>query len=135
MHFIHCTQSGSSRTLSTTLGLRYAINQTMRRNMLILFVAERDYLHARQQTRTMFSCAPLLNDFVQGEYAANNTGVNATNPEDGHLSYTTMRTSTAEAAFMIGLERNSDIVFASCYTPLIQQVRDFILSSCPSRVS
>lgn len=31
-----------------------------------------------------------------------------------------MQSSTAEAAFMTGLERNSDIVFAASYAPLLQ---------------
>ena len=31
-----------------------------------------------------------------------------------------MQSSAAEAAFMTGLERNSDIVFAASYAPLLQ---------------
>ncbi|KAJ3731281.1 glycoside hydrolase family 51 protein [Lentinula guzmanii] len=45
-------------------------------------------------------------------------------PADGRLTFPTMQSSTGEAAFMIGLERNSDIVFAASYAPLLNHVVD-----------
>ncbi|KAG6810930.1 hypothetical protein H0H92_009737 [Tricholoma furcatifolium] len=62
----------------------------------------------------------------EGEYAAIST--NASNifgtTSDGRLTYPTMQSSTGEAAYMTGLERNSDIVFAASYAPLLNQVDD-----------
>ncbi|KAE9394877.1 glycoside hydrolase [Gymnopus androsaceus JB14] len=43
---------------------------------------------------------------------------------DGRLTFPTMQSSTGEAAFMTGLERNSDIVFAASYAPLLNHVVD-----------
>ncbi|PCH45068.1 glycoside hydrolase family 51 protein [Wolfiporia cocos MD-104 SS10] len=62
----------------------------------------------------------------QGEYAAISTNPNDLygTPADGRLLYPTMQSSTGEAAFMAGLERNSDIVFAASYAPLLQLVND-----------
>ncbi|KAJ4001666.1 glycoside hydrolase family 51 protein [Lentinula boryana] len=45
-------------------------------------------------------------------------------PADGRLTFPTMQSSTGEAAFMTGLERNSDIVFAASYAPLLNHVVD-----------
>lgn len=59
---------------------------------------------------------------VQGEYAAfptNKCNLHGSESQ-GKSNYPSMQTSTAEAAFMTGLERNSDIVFASCYAPVLQ---------------
>ncbi|KAH8083329.1 glycoside hydrolase family 51 protein [Cristinia sonorae] len=60
--------------------------------------------------------------YFEGEYAAIST--NSSNifgtPETGRLPWPTMQSSTGEAAFMTGLERNSDIVFAASYAPLLQ---------------
>lgn len=39
--------------------------------------------------------------------------------EDGRLEYPIIGGSVSEAAFMTGLERNSDIVFAASYAPLL----------------
>jgi hypothetical protein len=53
--------------------------------------------------------------FFVGEYAC--TSTNDTDalgtPETGRLLYPTIQGATAEAAFMTGMERNSDVVFAS----------------------
>ncbi|KAF5312724.1 hypothetical protein D9619_002697 [Psilocybe cf. subviscida] len=43
----------------------------------------------------------------------------------GRLAYPTLQGSTAEAAFMTGMERNSDVVFASAYAPSLQHIRSF----------
>lgn len=69
---------------------------------------------------------------TQGEYAAISTNPNDIfgSPADGRLTFPTMQSlslylvtdvsltrykgSTGEAAFMTGLERNSDIVYVSC---------------------
>ncbi|GBE87654.1 Probable alpha-L-arabinofuranosidase [Sparassis crispa] len=62
--------------------------------------------------------------YFEGEYAAislNETNLYGT-PDDGRLLYPTVQSSTGEAAFMTGLERNSDIVFAASYAPLLQHV-------------
>ncbi|RPD65586.1 glycoside hydrolase [Lentinus tigrinus ALCF2SS1-7] len=62
--------------------------------------------------------------YFEGEYAAIST--NASNlfgtPAQGRLLWPTMASSSGEAAFMTGLERNSDIVFAASYAPLLQHV-------------
>ncbi|KAF8342413.1 arabinofuranosidase [Amanita rubescens] len=76
--------------------------------------------------------------FFEGEYAAIST--NETDPFAGRFVYPTMQGSVAEAAFMTGLERNSDIVqvdvcltaqlfifdysFAASYAPLMNHVSD-----------
>jgi alpha-N-arabinofuranosidase len=55
--------------------------------------------------------------FFVGEYAM--TSLNDTNalgtPSDGRLVYPTIQGASVEAAFMTGMERNSDVVFASAY--------------------
>ncbi|KZT66565.1 glycoside hydrolase family 51 protein [Daedalea quercina L-15889] len=67
-----------------------------------------------------------LTDNIQGEYASIST--NASNlygtAAEGRFLYPTVQSSTAEAAFMTGLERNSDIVFAASYAPLLNLVND-----------
>ncbi|KAI0065236.1 glycoside hydrolase [Artomyces pyxidatus] len=59
--------------------------------------------------------------YFEGEYAAIST--NASDifgvPADGRLLWSTMESASSEAAFMTGLERNSDIVFAASYAPLL----------------
>ncbi|KAJ3976350.1 glycoside hydrolase family 51 protein [Lentinula raphanica] len=59
--------------------------------------------------------------YFEGEYAAISTNANDIfgTPADGRLTFPTMQSSTGEAAFMTGLERNSDIVFAASYAPLL----------------
>ncbi|KAH9941309.1 glycoside hydrolase family 51 protein [Epithele typhae] len=62
--------------------------------------------------------------YFEGEYAAIST--NSSNifgsPSTGRLTFPTMASSSGEAAFMTGLERNSDIVFAASYAPLLQHI-------------
>jgi alpha-N-arabinofuranosidase len=62
--------------------------------------------------------------YFEGEYAAIST--NSANlfggAGTGRLTYPTMQSSAGEAAFMTGLERNSDIVFAASYAPLLGDV-------------
>ncbi|KIK71567.1 glycoside hydrolase family 51 protein [Collybiopsis luxurians FD-317 M1] len=62
-----------------------------------------------------------------GEYAV--TSTNDSNAlgliSQGRLQYPTLAGSTAEAAFMTGLERNSDVVFASAYAPSLQHIRNY----------
>ncbi|KAF9011202.1 glycoside hydrolase superfamily [Cyathus striatus] len=65
--------------------------------------------------------------FFIGEYA-----VTSTNDSDnlgqfptGRLPYPTLQGSVAEAAFMTGMERNSDVVFASAYAPSLQHIRGY----------
>jgi len=64
--------------------------------------------------------------YFEGEYAAIST--NADNlfgaVGTGRLTYPTMQSSAGEAAFMTGLERNSDIVFAASYAPLLGDVNN-----------
>jgi alpha-N-arabinofuranosidase len=62
--------------------------------------------------------------YFEGEYAAistNKSDIFGT-IENGRLAFPTIQSATGEAAFMIGLERNSDIVFAASYAPLLQNV-------------
>ncbi|KDR72487.1 hypothetical protein GALMADRAFT_270473 [Galerina marginata CBS 339.88] len=62
--------------------------------------------------------------YFEGEYAAIST--NSSNlfgtPDQGRFTFPTMQGATGEAAFMTGLERNSDIVFAASYAPLLGHV-------------
>ncbi|KAF7797072.1 hypothetical protein EIP86_008264 [Pleurotus ostreatoroseus] len=62
--------------------------------------------------------------YFEGEYAAISTNPNDIfgSPSDGRLSFPTVQSASGEAAFMTGLERNSDIVFAASYAPLLQHV-------------
>ncbi|KAJ6604947.1 glycoside hydrolase superfamily [Mycena sp. CBHHK59/15] len=62
-----------------------------------------------------------------GEYAV--TSTNETNTlgdlPSGRLAYPTLQGAAAEAAFMTGMERNSDVVFASSYAPSFQHIRSY----------
>nr|6ZPS_AAA Chain AAA, MgGH51 [Meripilus giganteus]6ZPV_AAA Chain AAA, MgGH51 [Meripilus giganteus]6ZPW_AAA Chain AAA, MgGH51 [Meripilus giganteus]6ZPX_AAA Chain AAA, MgGH51 [Meripilus giganteus]6ZPY_AAA Chain AAA, MgGH51 [Meripilus giganteus]6ZPZ_AAA Chain AAA, MgGH51 [Meripilus giganteus]6ZQ0_AAA Chain AAA, MgGH51 [Meripilus giganteus]6ZQ1_AAA Chain AAA, MgGH51 [Meripilus giganteus] len=62
--------------------------------------------------------------YFEGEYAAISTNANDLfgTVADGRLAFPTVQSATGEAAFMTGLERNSDIVFAASYAPLLQHV-------------
>ncbi|TFK41577.1 arabinofuranosidase [Crucibulum laeve] len=62
--------------------------------------------------------------YFEGEYAAISTNANDIfgSPADGRLTFPTMQSAAGEAAFMTGLERNSDIVFAASYAPLLGHV-------------
>ncbi|KAG1833621.1 hypothetical protein F4604DRAFT_2017812 [Suillus subluteus] len=46
-------------------------------------------------------------------------------PANGRLVYPDMQGSSAEAAFMTGLERNSDIVLAASYAPLLMNIANY----------
>ncbi|KAJ7484528.1 glycoside hydrolase family 51 protein [Mycena latifolia] len=62
--------------------------------------------------------------YFEGEYAV--TSTNSSNlfgtPAQGRLLWPTVAGSVGEAAFMTGLERNADIVFAASYAPLLGHV-------------
>ncbi|KAG9220918.1 hypothetical protein CCMSSC00406_0002482 [Pleurotus cornucopiae] len=62
--------------------------------------------------------------FFEGEYAAISTNPNDIfgSPANGRLTFSTMQSASGEAAYMIGMERNSDIVFAASYAPLLGHV-------------
>ncbi|KAF8156660.1 alfa-L-arabinofuranosidase precursor [Crassisporium funariophilum] len=62
--------------------------------------------------------------YFEGEYAAisTNSGNLFGSPAQGRLTFPTMQSAAGEAAFMTGLERNSDIVFAASYAPLLGHV-------------
>ncbi|PPQ80595.1 hypothetical protein CVT25_001557 [Psilocybe cyanescens] len=62
--------------------------------------------------------------YFEGEYAAisTNSGNLYGTPAQGRLTYPTMQSAAGEAAFMTGLERNSDIVFAASYAPLLGHI-------------
>ncbi|KAF8320845.1 glycoside hydrolase [Clavulina sp. PMI_390] len=57
--------------------------------------------------------------YFEGEYAAISTNDADVWDSYGRLTYPTVWSAVSEAAFMMGLERNSDIVFAASYAPLI----------------
>ncbi|THH09564.1 hypothetical protein EW145_g1917 [Phellinidium pouzarii] len=91
---------------------------------------KRDYNHASDASRestAWFAENSFIYDGFEGEYAAISTNANDIfgTPADGRFSYPTMSGSAGEAAFMTGLERNADIVFAASYAPLLQSVDDF----------
>ncbi|KDR72485.1 hypothetical protein GALMADRAFT_749117 [Galerina marginata CBS 339.88] len=62
--------------------------------------------------------------YFEGEYAAISTNPNNIfgSTAQGRLTFPTMQSAAGEAAFMTGLERNSDIVFAASYAPLLGHV-------------
>jgi len=62
--------------------------------------------------------------YFEGEYAAISTNASDIfgTPADGRLNFPTMQSSSGEAAFMTGLERNADIVFAASYAPVLNHV-------------
>jgi len=64
--------------------------------------------------------------FFEGEYAA--ISLNSSNlfgtPAQGRLLWPTLASAVGEAAFMMGFERNADIVFAASYAPLLGHVND-----------
>ncbi|KAF8156661.1 alpha-L-arabinofuranosidase C-terminus-domain-containing protein [Crassisporium funariophilum] len=62
--------------------------------------------------------------YFKGEYAAISTNANNLfgSPADGRLTFLTMQSAAGKAVFMTGLERNSDIVFAASYVPLLGHV-------------
>lgn len=64
--------------------------------------------------------------YFEGEYAATSTNSSDIfgTPEHGRLLFPTIQGSSGEAAFMIGLERNSDIVFAAAYAPLLNHIEN-----------
>ncbi|OAX31790.1 glycoside hydrolase family 51 protein [Rhizopogon vinicolor AM-OR11-026] len=62
--------------------------------------------------------------YFEGEYAAVSTNTSDVFG-DGGLVYPDMQGSSGEAAFMTGLERNSDIVFAASYAPLLMNVAQY----------
>ncbi|GAB1524147.1 hypothetical protein RhiTH_007300 [Rhizoctonia solani] len=59
-----------------------------------------------------------------GEYAVTSTNSSCLLGEFscGRLEYPTLQGAVAEAAYMTGLERNSDVIFASAYAPSLQHI-------------
>ncbi|CEL54294.1 hypothetical protein RSOLAG1IB_06942 [Rhizoctonia solani AG-1 IB] len=62
-----------------------------------------------------------------GEYAVTSTNASCIfgTPACGRLEYPTLQGAVAEAAYMTGFERNSDVVFASAYAPTLQNVNGY----------
>ncbi|GLB43574.1 putative alpha-L-arabinofuranosidase C-terminus [Lyophyllum shimeji] len=62
-----------------------------------------------------------------GEYAVTSTNDTSALGDipSGRLAYPTLQGAAAEAAFMTGLERNSDVVFAAAYAPSFQHIRNY----------
>lgn len=60
----------------------------------------------------------------EGEYAATSTNSSCSvgSVSCGRLAFPTLRGSIGEAVFMAGLERDSDLVFAASYAPLLQHI-------------
>ncbi|KAL7416842.1 glycoside hydrolase superfamily [Mrakia frigida] len=60
----------------------------------------------------------------EGEYAA--TSTNSSDIlgafSNGRLRYSTLEAAVGEAGYMTGLERNSDIVFAAAYAPMLENI-------------
>ncbi|KAG1747441.1 glycoside hydrolase family 51 protein [Suillus lakei] len=65
--------------------------------------------------------------YFEGEYAVVSTNASDIfgTPTNGRLVYPNMLGSSGEAAFMTGLERNSDIVFAASYAPLLMNIANY----------
>ncbi|CAE6458592.1 unnamed protein product [Rhizoctonia solani] len=62
-----------------------------------------------------------------GEYAVTSTNASCIfgSPACGRLEYPTLQGAVAEAAYMTGFERNSDVIFASAYAPTLQNVNGY----------
>ncbi|CUA67371.1 putative alpha-L-arabinofuranosidase A [Rhizoctonia solani] len=62
-----------------------------------------------------------------GEYAVTSTSSSCIfgAPSCGRLEYPTLQGAVAEAAYMTGLERNSDVVFAAAYAPTLQNINSY----------
>ncbi|EJD42966.1 glycoside hydrolase [Auricularia subglabra TFB-10046 SS5] len=60
----------------------------------------------------------------EGEYAVTSTNSSCLfgSVSCGRLAFPTLRGSIGEAVFMAGLERDSDLVFAASYAPLLQHI-------------
>jgi len=64
--------------------------------------------------------------YFEGEYAVINTNAsNLFGSGPTRLSYPQMQGTAGEAAYMTGMERNADIVFAASYAPMLQSVNNF----------
>ncbi|KAF8899440.1 glycoside hydrolase superfamily [Infundibulicybe gibba] len=65
--------------------------------------------------------------FFIGEYAVTSTNTSNVLGDlpSGRLAFPTLQGAAAEAAFMTGLERNSDVVFAASYAPTFQNIRGY----------
>ncbi|KAG1776729.1 glycoside hydrolase family 51 protein [Suillus placidus] len=65
--------------------------------------------------------------YFEGEYAVVSTNASDVlgTSTNGRLIYPNMQGSSGEAAFMTGLERNSDIVFAASYAPLLMNIANY----------
>ncbi|KAG8762441.1 hypothetical protein FRC11_009395 [Ceratobasidium sp. 423] len=64
--------------------------------------------------RTLY---PSTVQIFEGEYA-----VIRNNTNSARLEYPTLEAAVAEATFMAGMEKNSDLVFAAAYAPVLQHV-------------
>ncbi|KEP51093.1 alpha-L-arabinofuranosidase A [Rhizoctonia solani 123E] len=64
--------------------------------------------------RTLY---PSTVQIFEGEYA-----VIRNNTSSARLEYPTLEAAVAEATFMAGMEKNSDLVFAAAYAPVLQHV-------------
>ncbi|CAE6502760.1 unnamed protein product [Rhizoctonia solani] len=62
-----------------------------------------------------------------GEYAVISTNSSCLfgTPACGRLEYPTLQGAVAEAAYMTGLERNSDVIFATAYAPTLQHINGY----------
>ncbi|KAH7338763.1 glycoside hydrolase [Rhizoctonia solani] len=62
-----------------------------------------------------------------GEYAVTSTNSSCIfgDPSCGRLEFPTLEGAVAEAAYMTGLERNSDVIFATAYAPTLQNVNGY----------
>ncbi|KIJ27493.1 glycoside hydrolase family 51 protein [Sphaerobolus stellatus SS14] len=58
--------------------------------------------------------------YLEGEYAA--ISDNSDDPNSDRFPFPTIESALGEAAFMTGLERNSDIVFGASYSPLFNNI-------------
>ncbi|TDL26964.1 glycoside hydrolase [Rickenella mellea] len=65
--------------------------------------------------------------YFEGEFAVISTNPRKLygSPSEGRLVWPTIEGTVGEAAFMTGLERNADIVFAASYAPLLQNVANY----------
>lgn len=73
----------------------------------------------------MFDDYPRNNTkYFVGEYAVTSTNSSDIygSPATGRMIYPTVQGAVAEAAYMTGMERNADVVFAAAYAPTLQHI-------------
>ncbi|KAG8737075.1 hypothetical protein FRC10_008602 [Ceratobasidium sp. 414] len=78
--------------------------------------------YPRNRAQIFFGEYVVLAPFPEYAVTSTNSSCVFGPPSCGRLVYPTLQGAVAEAAFLTGLERNSDVVFASSYAPTMQHI-------------